>query len=154
MAYKEKIDIPGAGDLAAADVADLKNKLLGSLSVMDVLVILTNGLHAKNDDFRQAPAADRKRWGELLDLMVHFENGVRQQYEEAPEHNPLTLINRLKKEGIIGREDAQALADTFNAKVRHAAGAALTEKQIQALFTLFREFDIGQALAARKPQEP
>ncbi len=148
MAYNKDLKISvGGGEVAGTSLDEIAKNLIANMSMMDLLGALSNGYHDKYQATADAPKEASRAWTESIDLMHHFDNQRGLGTGDMPETNALTLIRRLWLENLIDVKEGAALKDKFNAHVQDALGTTLDEEQVQALYVLLNNFNIGEELA-------
>lgn len=127
--------------LEAKDAEALRGVIAGKLedyALMDILSALTEKIYREhgNKKPQERPLCVERRWQELLDMMVHINSNEPDPAAEMPRVDPLRLIHRAEKEGLLEPQDAQNLSSEFNDKVKEITGAELNAGQIAQLYKL------------------
>jgi len=99
---------------------------------------------------RARSAADEKKAEQLFDIWWHLDKaqgnmkprGISEQQDQFPQHNPLVLIDRSVKLGLIDAAKAATLKDAFNAEVKAVLGRNLKPEEIEGLYKHFRNFSL------------
>lgn len=148
MAYNKDLEIKvEGGELAGTSLDDIAKRLIANMSIIDLLGALSNGYHDKYGAQEDAPTEADRAWTEAIDLLHHFDTQRGLGAEDMPHTNALSLIRRLWLENLIDVKEGAALKDRFNAHVQDALGTTLEEEQVQALYELLNNFNIGEELA-------
>lgn len=131
----------------------IKNDMIDREAYMVALSTILDGIEEDHISVRNAPEDVRQRWGEIVDLMAHFEHEtLNQESGIMPLNSPLVLIDRMQREGLASAEQAGYLTESFNERVQEIAALPHGQRQSQALYDFVLGFNIANELGALAPR--